>query len=529
LTELIREGKKAMDLVVGPILGFRGSENGEWHTCALIVTPEDAKPPKLRWSAEGADESDADCADLKLFDGLKAWRFDWGVEQTDKEQKIEYALTGDGASYAYNVPAKDRPPRIAYTSCAGFHDPKGVRDIKGRKNAMWEDLAQRHREQGAYHLMVMGGDQVYADQIWEVIPQLKSWIQKPLEEQEGEELTEETMAQIGHFYSELYSESWGEEETAWVMSRVPALMTWDDHDIFDGWGSRSTALQNTRVYEQIYEIARDYFRLFQLQANDDEDLPAAMLLKRDGGGERKNLTYTYRIGNDVALAMLDMRSERTRERVMGPETWEALRGWMRRNLNGCKHLLVVSSIPVVYVDANMLEGTLGLVPGQQDLEDDFRDQWQSRAHLQERLNLIHELFDLAKDKHCRATIVSGDVHLGALGHITSELDGRSPAEANAIVQLISSPLVNTPLSGKVIFLMEKAITLMGILGRKGEEVDRGIRAEMLQLPGSNQHFIKARNWLSLELDERHRICARWYAEDKEVPYTKVVHPINVTT
>jgi hypothetical protein len=77
--------------------------------------------------------------------------------------------------------------------------------------------------------------------------------------------------------------------------------------------------------------------------------------------------------------------------------------------------------------------------------------------------------------------------------------------------------------------MEKAITLMGILGRKGEEVDRGIWAEMLQLPGSNQHFVKARNWLSLELDEQRRISVRWYAEDKEVPYTKVIRPINVTT
>ncbi len=518
-----------MTLVVGPILGFRGTENGKWRTCALIVASEDTdEPPKLKWSVDGGYESDAECKDLKSFDGLKAWRFDWGVEQAEKEREVKYALTGDDTEYAYSVPARDQAPRIAYTSCAGFHDPKEVRDIEGRKNAMWEDLAQRHREEGAYHLMVMGGDQVYADQIWEVIPQLKNWVQKPLEEQEGEELNEETMAQIGRFYSELYSQSWGEEETAWVMGRVPSLMTWDDHDIFDGWGSRSTALQNTRVYEQIYERAREYFCLFQLQAKDDEDLPAAMLLKPDAQGKRKNLTYCYLIGNDIALAMLDMRSERTREQVMGPETWEALRGWMRENLAGCKHLLVVSSIPVVYVDANMLESALGLVPGQQDLEDDFRDQWQSRAHLRERLGLIHDLFDIAKDSHCRPTIVSGDVHLAALGHIESEPDGRSPAEANAIVQLISSPIVNTPLSGKLIFLMEKAMTLMSLLGRKAEEVDRGIRAEMAQFPGSNQHFIKARNWLSLELDEQHRIYANWYAEDKEEPYTKIVYPIDVT-
>jgi len=411
-----RGGKEVMTLAVGPILGFRGSKNGEWHTCALVVAEEGAEPPKLRWSVDGdQNESDAECKDLKSFDGLRAWRFEWGVEQVEREREVAYALTEEDASYSYSVPAKDQPPRIAYGSCAGFHDPKDMRYVTGNTNAMWEDLARRHRDEGAYHLLLMGGDQVYADQLWEAVPQLKRWIGKPLEEMADEQLTEDTLDHIGRFYSDLYCERWGQEEPAWVMSRVPGLMMWDDHDIFDGWGSKSTALQNTRVYEQIYEKARDYFSLFQLQAKDDEDLPAAMLLDPDAQGERKNLTYAYRIGDDVALAMLDMRSERTRERVMGTETWQALHAWMREELDGCKHLLVVSSIPVVYVDSNMLESSVGWVPGQKHLEDDFRDRWQSRAHLQERLRLIHDLFDLAKDKHCRPTIVSGDVHLAALG------------------------------------------------------------------------------------------------------------------
>jgi hypothetical protein len=37
-----------MALVVGPILGFRGSEKGKWRTCALVVTTTgDAAPPEL--------------------------------------------------------------------------------------------------------------------------------------------------------------------------------------------------------------------------------------------------------------------------------------------------------------------------------------------------------------------------------------------------------------------------------------------------------------------------------------------------
>lgn len=94
------------------------------------------------------------------------------------------------------------------------------------------------------------------------------------------------------------------------------------------------------------------------------------------------------------------------------------------------------------------------------------------------------------------------------------------------MQLISSPIVNVPISGWIIYLMEQAMTLMGLLGRKQEEVDRGIRAEMLQFPGSNQHFVKARNWLSLEFDERRRICASWYVEGEVKPYAKEIYPIN---
>jgi hypothetical protein len=79
--------------------------------------------------------------------------------------------------------------------------------------------------------------------------------------------------------------------------------------------------------------------------------------------------------------------------------------------------------------------------------------------------------------------------------------------------------VNKPLSGTLIYLLEQAMTLMGVIGRKAEEIDRGITAQMMQFPSGSQHFIVARNLLGLELDEGQRIWAKWYAEDQEEPYT----------
>lgn len=313
-----------------------------------------------------------------------------------------------------------------------------------------------------------------------------------------------------------------------VMSQIPSLMMWDDHDIFDGWGSYPQEQQECEVFKGIYKQAREHFRIFQLQAKDDADLGEGVLLAKHG------FTYAYHIGN-VAILALDMRSERTQDQVMSLETWNRVQDWMYEELteksnpdgslerSACKHLLVVSSIPIVYVNSNMLEAAFGLLPGQQDLEDDFKDQWLSRTHQEERLRLIHRLLKFSKESGCRVTIISGDVHVAALGYIQSERDSAQFDEANVINQFISSAMVHTPPQGIVIYMMEK------VLGDKVEEVDRGITARMLKFPGSAQRFIGARNWLSLTFDEQDRIWGEWYVEGEDKPYTKVVHPVGALT
>jgi hypothetical protein len=116
-------------------------------------------------------------------------------------------------------------------------------------------------------------------------------------------------------------------------------------------------------------------------------------------------------------------------------------------------------------------------------------------------------------------IVSGDVHVAALGYIQSARDGFPNDEENVINQLISSAMVHPLPPGMVVYAMDK------VMGEVVDEVDRGITARMAKFPFSNHRFVAARNWLSLELDERDRIWARWYVEGEKDPFTKVVHPI----
>ena len=64
------------------------------------------------------------------------------LEQGDEDKTVRYALS-DGPEYEYRVPARSEVPRIAYASCAGFHDLKDMLNVE-KKNAMWKVLLERH-------------------------------------------------------------------------------------------------------------------------------------------------------------------------------------------------------------------------------------------------------------------------------------------------------------------------------------------------------------------------------------------------
>lgn len=495
-------------IVAGPFLGFRGVKNGHWRTSALVVVKGDSTEPLLKFTVGGAQQDQETAKLLKTFGDRNVWRLEWSVAQMNHEQPIDYSIDG-GAIYRYIVPASGNLLRIAYGSCFGFSSLKSMNKVK-EKNAMWAVLQEQYKAK-PYHLMMAGGDQVYADLMWETIPQMKKWSSMSIKDRVKASFTEAMRKAVEGFYFNLYCERWTQPEPAAVFSQIPQIMMWDDHDIFDGWGSYPAEQQACEVFQGIYELAREHFRLFQLQAGDDNDLGDARLLGQSG------FTYGHRFG-DLGILALDMRSERTSDQVMKRETWDSVYAWMNQNLANCKHLVVMSSIPLVYVNSNMLEDVFGWLPGQQDLEDDFRDQWVSRTHMEERLRLIHRLLLFSKQAGCRVTVVSGDVHVAALGYIQSERDPQFD-EANVVNQLISSAMNHPPPPGIVIYMMEK------VMGDKVENVDRGITAQMLKFPGSAQRFIGARNWLSLTFDDLNRIWGEWYVEGEDKPYTKVIHPV----
>lgn len=479
---------------LGPILGFRGVQGGLWRVS--ILAADTGSPPPLSVSAGTSAVPQL----LGQADGANVWRWDIAVPQGTVQQSVTYRLGEQTA--VFTIPGSVEPLRQAYVSCNGFSSKKladGTKDPFG----LWRQIGVQHLAQ-PFQLLLMGGDQVYADGVFD-LPQLNDWTHLTRAQKLKMPWNATRQQAVERFYQRLYLTRWSQPEMAAVFATVPTLMMWDDHDIFDGWGSYDVELQGCPVYQGIFAAARAAMRLFQLQCAADERVPGAV-----GEGD---FSFCYEV-NDTVLWAPDLRTNRTQDQVVTPTSWTALYARLGA-FSGKKHLLVMASIPVVYPNFKAVEAVLGWLPGEQELEDDLKDHWCSSSHQEERLRLIHRLLAWSQSTATRVTILSGDVHVGACGVIESQRAG----EEAVINQLVSTGVVHPPPQALVAYVLDKL--LAGFV----DEVDRGITARMLPFPGTVRKLRPARNWLSLTGDSQARIWAEWWFEGDRTSTTKVIHPV----
>ena len=512
-------------LKLGPILKFLGCDNDEWRLGVLAVTADADSAPELSIAGKLLTVKSQQ---LLPYTKSKLWLWECSITLAAKAQSVEYKF--NNVAYSITVPAKNQKPAIAYASCNGFSDPKLMKNVADQ-NALWKRMKALHdgvdtirtTRYGPWHILLMGGDQVYSDAMWnkKYCRNLAAWAELPWDKRKGRSFTLDMQKEVERFFEELYISRWAQPEISQAMASIPSVMMWDDHDIFDGWGSYPYEQHNCDVYQGIFKVAKAYFKLFQLQSIDA--LPSATLPDQDV------FNQAYRIA-DIGLVVLDMRTERMPhnpedehgntlpDQVMSEKSWNAVYKWldMQRDLS---HLLVMSSIPVVHPSMDLLESMLGFIPGQQELEDDLRDHWRSKSHMQERLRLIQRLLRLSAEKKCRVTILSGDVHVAAVGVIESDRND-VPPNAAVINQLTSSGIVHPSPPAVVRYFLEQACKVV-------ETVDRGVTARMFEFPATTRRLIGARNFLTLEPDAQDRLWANWWVEGEVTPTTKVIHPVQL--
>lgn len=571
------------NLLLGPVLSFRGASKGKWKVSALIGVDTIAKPPKLTVDGKAAKST------VLLKHGDHQYlRYDLTVKQVGQERRVQYTVEGVDETWHFTVPGKNYAPRMAYVSCNGFSDPSSIRKlIKGEK-AVWADLLCNHdklvrpdgymldkeqlwhesrthdKDLQRFHLLLMGGDQIYFDSIWEDVKELKGWIGLPRDEQLKFPVTPELEAQIENYYLTLYATRWlpserapwGSEsktlDAAHAMARTPTVMMWDDHDIFDGWGSYSCEMQNSPLFKRLFHHARRAFWVFQMQHVDDllpelklrddvrvrandplfQRIEWSKILKSDPLAlpmldQQPGLSFVHAVG-PIQLVVADLRTERSPEQVMGPDTWIALKEWLKQIPEndrqhpgmGCQHLLFMSSVPVVHPKLTLAEAFLDNFGSEQVLDssaDDLKDHWTHDDHEGERLRLLETLFATAKAKRLRVAIVSGDVHVAAYGVAYRKDVG--PQDNWAQIQQFTSTAVVHP---TLVSMAERLFfhVLDGV-GRITQNLDVSTSAEMLVFPQSNRRILAARNWLALELDigaantAGSKLWATWRCETKD--------------
>ncbi len=573
------------DLLIGPLLSFRGiGSDGKWRVTALLGLKETTAVPEFEVDGRLCKEP----RELLVFAGERYIRYDLSCKIAKDERTVTYGIPG-ALQWKMTVPGKNYAPRMAYVSCNGFSDPAGMRKLVRKANAVWEDLLyshdrelraqpgnqaiklldkeqlwheQRIHDQGLqrFNLMLMGGDQLYFDSIWEDIPQLKEWVALSRNEQLAFKVSATLERQIESYYFRLYRERWlPKDRSAWsapeptldaaaAMASIPSIMMWDDHDIFDGWGSYSCEMQHCPLFQTMFKHARRAFWVFQMQ-HALADLPVLEDATPEGFSNKDPLfkpidwsqvlagdslalplldkqpgfTSTYSVG-PISIVAADFRTERSRTQVFGENSWTALKRWLAsvpkaelkpQPTQSCQHMLFMSSVPVVHPKLSLAEVFVDKF-GQDHVTDsnadDLKDQWSHDDHEGERKRLLEVLSSVAKEQRIRISLVSGDVHVAAWGTAYRK---DLPASENwsQIHQLTSSAVVHPSLMG----VMERLfLSWLNVSAKRPQTIDVQYVAEMMVFPNHDKPIMAARNWVALELDlgsaEGCKLWATWRCE-----------------
>ncbi|WP_436736701.1 alkaline phosphatase D family protein [Streptomyces sp. BBFR102] len=258
----------------------------------------------------------------------------------------------------------NRAVRVTFGSCRWSSPPSGEGGPMGPDalDALAARLAGDTRADRP-DLLLLLGDQVYAD---ETSPQTRRWIAS------RRDITEPPGEQVADFeeYTRLYDESWTDPEVRWLLSTVPSLMIFDDHDVIDDWNTSASWLAEMRetpwwherivsglmsywVYQHLgnlppADLATDPLHKAVRSAPDGTEALRSFAARADADRPSTRWSYRRDLGR-VRLLMVDTRMARVlteEERAMLHPDEEA---WLREQVltapGSHDHLLIGSSLP----------------------------------------------------------------------------------------------------------------------------------------------------------------------------------------
>ncbi|WP_160050459.1 alkaline phosphatase D family protein [Nocardiopsis sp. FR4] len=367
------------------------------------------------------------------------------------------------------------PTRLLYGSCRTPTEdtPEGiVRYGPDMLRATARRLAREPVEGNLALLLI--GDQVYADEVQESMLAF-------LREARGADDTAPA-DEVVHYdeYAELYRQAWSDPQVRWLLSTVPTLMVFDDHDIRDDW---NTSAAWRRAMERLpwwrgritsglgsYWV---YQHLGNLSPGEREGDPLWKAVRAAGGDAAEEVdAFAWRAHSEpssyqwgqrhdfggVRVLVADTRCSRALDEddpsdgsrsILGPRG----HAWLDEHLTGGPdHLVVASTVPVLLPPAvHDLEawneavcagawGRWARGPAERLRQEIDLEHWAAFRYSFERLLDTVARVSRGERGPAPATVLflSGDVHFSYLARARYRTGGGT----SRVTQLVSSPLCN---------------------------------------------------------------------------------------
>jgi hypothetical protein len=211
---------------------------------------------------------------------------------------------------------------------------------------------------------------------------------------------------------------------------LPTLCIWDDHDIFDNWGS---TLNPSPLDEAMFRAATQAYVEYQHTRN-----PGAV-------PGPPPFHYWFQYGT-AGFFVTDVRGCRSYQDglILGQAQWAALNGFLASDVAGqIDTLFIVSSIPISHTAR-----WVGRLASNWKLRvaDSVRDRWTANAFVDDRNRVLRRLFGWQIERPARQVVVlSGDVH------VASSMTVRERHGTGVIEQFTSSAMT-TPVETVHVFL-----------------------------------------------------------------------------
>ncbi len=322
-------------------------------------------------------------------------------------------------------------------------------------------------------VLVFLGDQVYAD---DMSPAAERRV-----ERRGDDRGDVPKKVVADFeeYTWLYEESWQPDVERWVMSVVPSVMIFDDHDVIDDWNTSRDWVDETRaeawwedhiigamisywIYQHLgnlspAEIAAEAILARVIESDDAEAVLRHWAFESEGqtpipGGYP--FSFHRRFG-DVQLVMVDTRNGRVLEpgnrKMVDDAEWDWI---VDRCFEPCTHLIIATSLPVFTPggihaiqqwDEAVCDGGWGRVGAwigekvRRAIDTEHWPAFDDSFRKFEELLIARATGARDVDPPATITVLGGDIHF-SYGVAIEPRDG--PGFESRVHQVVSSPIRN---------------------------------------------------------------------------------------